>query len=70
MAELSPVPTYVIQEVNEYLRSERAAVEQYDNRELLDDSGMWNLHALARMIYAHGWTEGHLAATEERRGAS
>ena len=68
MTELSPVPAHVIQEVNEYLRSERSAVEQYSNRELLDDSGRWSLHALARTIYAHGWTEGHLAATEEMRG--
>ena len=68
MTDLSPVPARIVQAVNEFARRERGQVEQYDNRAFFDSSGMYDLHTLARTVYAAGWTEGHLAAAEEERG--
>ena len=58
---MRPVPYRVLQMVNGFVSKERGDVAKYDNREFLDESCVWDLHELARMIYAAGWTEGFTA---------
>jgi hypothetical protein len=68
MSEISPTPIAVIDLVNDYAQSERDAVEKYATREPLDESGMWDLQALAQRIYAAGWSDGYAARGATARG--
>jgi len=54
-------PRDVIDDVDRWIGEEISQAERYDNRELLDSSGCWSLHALAALIYARGWTDGERA---------
>jgi hypothetical protein len=69
VSELKPVPTDVIFRVNSFLEEQRAEVEKYTNRGHLDQSATWSLHALARDIYAAGWSDGYIASAAAERGA-
>lgn len=51
-------PPEVADRVEEYVRSELADAERFDNRDPLDESGVWSLHRLAATIYAYGWRQG------------
>jgi hypothetical protein len=53
--------------VEQYVSDELRSAEQYDNRQPLDESGVWSLHALAAAIYAAGWAAGELAEAERQR---
>lgn len=68
MTDLQAVPLRIAQMVNEHIRAERNNIEMYDNREHLDHSGVWDLHALARAIYAAGWSDGYQTSAEAERG--
>lgn len=65
-ARILPAP--LVQEVERYVESELADVERYDNRQLLDESGVFSLHTLAAAIYAHGWEDGERAQGERSNG--
>ena len=58
-------PFQVIQAVEDYVRSELADAANYDNRQPLDESGIWSLHDLAAQVYALGHADG--AAAESAR---
>lgn len=68
MTDLQPVPLRIAQVVNQHIRAERDNIERFDNRGHLDESGVWSLHALARAIYAAGWTDGYQTSAEAERG--
>lgn len=51
--------------VDEYAATEHDAARRYENRELLDESGIYSLHELAARIYQHGFNDGR--ATEALR---
>jgi hypothetical protein len=51
-------PFAVAQMVEQYVSSEHRDVGKYANRELLDDSGVYDLHTLASAVYALGFNEG------------
>lgn len=57
----------VVNAVERYIDEELDAVAKFDNRELLDDSGAWNLHVLAATIYAIGFENGEAVAMEKDR---
>lgn len=64
-------PPAVIDLVERHIRDELRQCDQYDNRELYDESGCWSLHDLAAKIYAHGYEDGERAercrGEEQRR---
>lgn len=55
-------------EVEQYINSELSDAVKFDNREPLDESGAYSLHALAARIYAAGWEDGERAQAERDRG--
>jgi hypothetical protein len=61
MSDMNPVPSRVIELVNQYVHRERSDAERFTNREPFDNSGVWSLHELARSIYAAGWSDGYRA---------
>ena len=61
-------PQAVVQMVEDYVTSELASREKFDNRDPLDHSGVWSLHALAAAIYVKGYEDGEQAQAERDRG--
>lgn len=51
-------PTDIVELVEHHIDGERADVRNYDNREFLDESGVFGLHRLAADIYARGYEAG------------
>lgn len=68
MAERSIEPFEVARIVEDYVDAQFLAAEKFTNRELLDDSGVYDLHTLAGRIYAVGFRDG--AASEGWRQAA
>ena len=62
-----PEPSHVVAMVEDYVRAELHSAEQYTNRSPLDESGIWDLHAMAARIYATGWRDGEASAEERSR---
>ncbi|HET7690014.1 MAG TPA: hypothetical protein VFK41_06535 [Nocardioidaceae bacterium] len=60
-------PSSVVAAVESYVHSELTDAQQYSNRNPLDASGIWSLHALAAEIYALGWKDGEQATDEKAR---
>lgn len=60
-------PRQVIALVEEYVRSSLDAAEKYTNSTLLDSSGVWSLHQLARDVYALGVNDGVAQEGERAR---
>jgi hypothetical protein len=56
-------PKAIAELVEDYVSDEYADVRKFDNRALLDESGIWTLHQMAADIYAAGFRDG--AFTEE-----
>ena len=48
----------VAQLVEQYASDQHRAAAKHTNRELLDESGVYDLHALAAKVYALGFNEG------------
>lgn len=59
---VEPIP--VVQAVERYVSKELSAVEQYTNKELLDDDGVYGLHQLAARIYEMGVRDGRMTEAE------
>lgn len=54
-----PVETFAVaQMVEQYASDQHRTVAQYSNRTLLDESGIYDLHTLAALVYALGFNEG------------
>lgn len=51
-------PRPVIDRVENYVRRESVEFELFSNRSPFDESGVWDLHQLARDIYALGVEDG------------
>lgn len=60
-----PVPVEVVERVDQYVENELRDADRYENREPLDESGIWSLHGLVADAYAFGWAAG--ARAEARR---
>lgn len=59
MTNTNPVePLAIAQEVERYVDGEFRDTEKYSNRELLDESGVYELHSLAARIYQAGFNDG------------
>lgn len=58
MAERLVEPFPVAQLVEEYASDQYRDAAKYSNREVLDESGIHDLHTLAAKIYALGFNEG------------
>lgn len=69
MADLTIEPLEVARIVEDYVDDQHRDVEKFVNRELLDDSGVYDLHTLAGRIYALGFRDG-TAAEGWRQAAS
>lgn len=54
-------PVAVAQMVDAFITSEIEEAHRYDNREVLDESGAYGVHALAASIYSKGFEEGAAA---------
>lgn len=63
------LPIDLTQAVDRYVDKERDDAKKYDNREPLDYSGVWSLHALAAEIYAAGFSAGEQVEAERSRAA-
>lgn len=63
------VPTAVIDVVESYVHSELDDAQRYENRQPLDESGVWSLHRLAAEIYELGWGDGERAESRRNDGA-
>jgi hypothetical protein len=62
------VPADLVAEVERYVDGELADARKYDNREPLDDSGVWSLHRLIASAYQRGYDDGQRSADAEFRG--
>lgn len=67
MREYQPEPYEVVEMVERYVDKELDDARKFDNREPLDDSGVYSLHLLAAAIYAKGALDGERAASERER---
>ena len=65
MADRPVEPLVIAQMVEQYATDQHSEADKYSNRELLDESGIFDLHTLAARIYALGFNEG--AAVESWR---
>lgn len=64
----TPVPSNVVALVEQYVHSELDNAKKYENRDPLDESGIWSLHRLASEIYAAGFNDGVRVEDERGRG--
>lgn len=67
-AEHIVVPREVAELVERYVSAELADFAKYDNREPLDESGVYSLHCLAAKIYAQGFDDGDRVNEVRARG--
>lgn len=58
MVELVIETGDVARQVETFVSEEFRQARQYDNREVLDSSGVWKLHDLAAKLYAQGFLAG------------
>ena len=58
----------VVNQVDEYIRTETDQVQKYDNRAPFDESGIFSLHLLAAQIFAKGYELGQLSAEARHHG--
>lgn len=58
MSERPVEPFAVAQLVEQYASDQHRTAVQYSNREVLDESGVFDLHTLAARVYALGFNEG------------
>lgn len=56
-------PFEIVSLVDRYVDQELREVDRYENREPLDEGGVWTLHRLAAEIYAQGFRAGESAAS-------
>lgn len=63
-----PAPVEVTLLVESFVNSEHRDAAKYDNRSLLDQSGVWNLHDLAARIYALGFKDGRTVESVRENG--
>lgn len=63
------LPSALIEAVDRYVERELADAAKYENRQPLDESGIWALHTLAAKVYAVGWADGEAAEGERARNA-
>jgi hypothetical protein len=59
----TPEPRDVIQMIDDFIDAEHHDAIRWDNRSVLDESGVLGLHRLAAHIYAIGVQDGETAAT-------
>lgn len=69
------LPASLVSEIEMYVDGQFDRAAKYDNAEVLDTSGVYDLHTLAARIYAAGWddgerTEGERSRGERRRGVA
>ena len=69
MSEQRVEPHAVVLLVEQFVTSALNDAEAYENREVLDDSGVYDLHMLAAKIYALGWNDGEMSATQRDQSA-
>lgn len=62
------LPVQLVQEVERYVESELADADRYDNRQPLDEAGVWRLHTLGAEVYGRGWEDGERAQAERENG--
>ena len=67
--EPNVVPVGVVRIVEQYVTSELDDAARYENREPLDESGVYSLHRLAAQIYAEGFIDGGAVESERARAA-
>jgi hypothetical protein len=65
-----PIEPYALsQQVERFVEKQFASAERYENSEVLDDSGVYELHELVAEAYAMGWRDGHMVGDANRRAA-
>lgn len=64
----SIVTPEVVALVDEHVRSEVDQARKYDNREPLDESGIFALHLLAAQVFAKGYELGQSTAEARHHG--
>lgn len=68
MAEPRVVPPSVTQLIETYIDRQLEQAHRYDNRQPFDESGVFDLHRLAALIYVSGWSDGEQSQAERDRG--
>lgn len=68
MADRSIEPMAVAQQVEAYAATEHEEARKWENRELLDESGVYQLHELAARIYALGFNDGRNSEMQRYEG--
>lgn len=63
MGQIMPLPASVQAVVDEYIDREHRDAGKFENKEPLDASGAFDLHALASLIYREGWDAGRAYET-------
>lgn len=63
------LPRDLIEAVDRFAEHELADAAKYENRQPLDESGIWSLHTLAAKCYAVGWGDGEAAEGARARAA-
>lgn len=61
------LPPGLVVEVEMFVDEQLNDAAKYDNREPLDESGVFSLHMLAARLYAAGWADGERAQSEKDR---
>lgn len=61
-------PPAVVELIEGFVDDEHRDNARYDNRTLLDDSGVFSLHRAAAQIYAMGYRDGEMAQSARDRG--
>lgn len=69
MSDNRIVTPQVVQLVDDYANRELEQARRYDNRQPLDESGIYSLQMLAAKIYALGYNDGENVAAHRERGA-
>ncbi len=63
-----PEPFEVTMLVETFVNDEHRNAQRFDNRTLLDQSGVYDLHTLAAKIYALGFKDGRVAESVRENG--
>lgn len=67
MADSRIEPQAVVAAVEDYVTTELNDAARYENRQPLDESGVYSLHVLAARVYALGWDDAERAVVERER---
>ncbi len=63
------LPLHLADLIEGFVESEHRNAERYDNKQVLDEGGVYSLYRLAATVYAAGFNDGNALALRQQSSA-